>query len=160
MAIRLNSAREANGRVFQWFERNRLELHPENSGPYNVLLGRLGAESLAKQGIDWNTLPKVTSAATGCQYFAETGHSLCGDFMTYWQSNGLAFDGIAAKSYAESLALFGYPISEPKMETNSSGDMVLTQWFERARFEYHPNNPVKNRVLLGRLGAEVFNAGS
>jgi hypothetical protein len=28
----------------QWFERNRLELHPENQPPYNVLLGRLGNE--------------------------------------------------------------------------------------------------------------------
>ena len=25
----------------QWFERNRLELHPENQPPYDVLLGRL-----------------------------------------------------------------------------------------------------------------------
>src|SRR5258706_15720899 len=28
----------------QWFERNRLELHPENAPPYDVLLGRLGAQ--------------------------------------------------------------------------------------------------------------------
>jgi hypothetical protein len=41
------------------------------------------------------------------------------------------------------------------METNSSGDTVLTQWFERARFEYHPNNPAAFRVLLGLLGNEV-----
>src|SRR5438093_5297660 len=27
--------------VIQWFERHRLELHPENPPPYNVLLGRL-----------------------------------------------------------------------------------------------------------------------
>jgi hypothetical protein len=40
------------------------------------------------------------------------------------------------------------------MERNSSGDNVLTQWFERARFEYHPNKPAQYRVLLGRLGAE------
>src|SRR5262245_1475242 len=30
----------------QWFERTRLELHPENSPPYDVLLGRLGADRL------------------------------------------------------------------------------------------------------------------
>ena len=41
------------------------------------------------------------------------------------------------------------------MEVNASGDRVLTQWFERARFEYHPNNPTRDRVLLGRLGAEL-----
>ena len=27
-----------------------------------------------------------------------------------------------------------------------------TQWFERARFECHPNNPSEYRVLLGLLG--------
>ena len=58
---------------------------------------------------------------------------------------------------AEALALFGYPVSEAQMERNSSGDMVLTQWFERARFEYHPHNPAAYQVLLGRLGAEVRN---
>ena len=30
----------------QRFERNRLELHPENARPYDVLLGRLGADRL------------------------------------------------------------------------------------------------------------------
>jgi hypothetical protein len=32
----------------------------------------------------------------------------------------------------------------------------LTQWFERARFEYHPDNATEFQVLLGRLGAEVL----
>jgi murein DD-endopeptidase MepM/ murein hydrolase activator NlpD len=31
----------------------------------------------------------------------------------------------------------------------------LTQWFERARFEYHPRNAPPFDVLLGRLGAEL-----
>src|SRR5687767_6919038 len=34
----------------QWFERNRLELHPEHAPPYNILLGRLGAEHLRQRG--------------------------------------------------------------------------------------------------------------
>ena len=33
---------------------------------------------------------------------------------------------------------------------------MLTQWFERARFEYLPDNPDPYKVLLGRLGAEVY----
>jgi hypothetical protein len=40
------------------------------------------------------------------------------------------------------------------METNASGDTVLTQWFERARMEWHPTNPPGFRVLLGLLGTE------
>ena len=37
-----------DGKTFtvQRFERNRLELHPENARPYDVLLGRLGADRL------------------------------------------------------------------------------------------------------------------
>ncbi len=43
------------------------------------------------------------------------------------------------------------------METNAEGHTVLTQWFERARFEYHPDNAAPYKVLLGRLGAQVRN---
>src|SRR5262245_10963367 len=41
-------AQQVEGRMVdvQLFERNRLELHPENRPPYDVLLGRLGAEAL------------------------------------------------------------------------------------------------------------------
>ena len=58
-------------------------------------------------------------------------------------------------SERESLALFGYPISEPQMETNSSGARVLTQWFERARFEYHAGRPIGSQVMFGRIGDEL-----
>lgn len=151
----IDSERQQNGQVFQWLERNRLEKHPENQAPYNVLLGLLGTEALSRQGVDWHSLPTVSSAPEGCRYFPETQHSLCGDFLAYWQSHGLQIgDG---HNFAASLALFGYPVSEPKLETNSSGDTVLTQWFERARFEFHPDNPEPYRVELGRLGAELFN---
>src|SRR5262252_2965171 len=60
----------------QWFERNRLELHPENARPYDVLLGRLGADRLQQQGRDWFTFPK-SGAQNGCRFFPETGHNVC-----------------------------------------------------------------------------------
>src|SRR5262245_16175375 len=40
------------GRLTQWTERARLELHPENPPPYQILMGRLGAERLAELGRD------------------------------------------------------------------------------------------------------------
>src|SRR6476646_8702124 len=43
----------------QLFERNRLELHPENRAPYDVLLGRLGAERLAALGRNPAQLPRA-----------------------------------------------------------------------------------------------------
>ena len=137
----------------QWFERNRLELHPENARPYDVLLGRLGADALAKQGRPWETLPKET-AKQGCMFFAQTGHNLCEPFLGYWRTHGLDLGQVGVTA-AESLALFGLPISGVADERNSSGDVVPTQWFERARFEYHKNNQPPFNVLLGRLGAEL-----
>ena len=135
----------------QWFERNRFELHPENRAPYTVLLGRLGVQLLEKQGRNWQTFPKARR--TAAHYFPETGHAIASErFWIYWRGHGLEFDGQAGKSVAESLALFGYPLSEPQMETNASGDRVLTQWFERARFEDHGSRG----VLLGLLGNEVL----
>ena len=152
----INVEQSVDGRVVQWTERARLEQHPENRAPYNVLLGQLGTEALERRGIDWRSLPTVDSAPRGCRYFAETRHALCGDFLRYWSSHGLEFDRRRGKSFAESLALFGYPLSEPQMEQGADGNTYLIQWFERARFELHPNNPRPFQVLLGRLGAEAL----
>lgn len=143
-------------RQVQIFERNRFELHPENPRPYDVLLGRLSDDLLRGRGREWQNEPKApVKQRTGCRYFAETDHLVCDAFLDYWQSHGLEFDGKRGVSYAESLALFGLPLTEAFMETNFSGDTVLTQWFERARFELHPKlGP--NVVLLGLLGRERY----
>ncbi len=144
------------GRQYQAqpFERNRLELHPENGRPYDVLLGRLGAEVLERQGRNWQDFGKLGGAPGGCLYFAETGHSLCEPFLSYFRGKGLEFDGRPGYSLAESIALFGLPLSEPQSE-NVEGRPYTVQWFERARFEEHPENPDPYKVLLGLLGVEM-----
>jgi sugar lactone lactonase YvrE len=140
----------------QYFERQRFELHPENAGTvYNVLFGRIGAQILDMQGRDWMTFPKADPSAE--HYMAETGHAIAPEFYDYWASHGLDY-GDPGVSFRESLLLFGYPISEPATETNADGDTVLTQWFERAVFEYHPENDDANKVLLRRVGAELLDA--
>lgn len=150
-----NDTIEGQTIALQEFERNRLELHPENQRPYDVLLGRLGADRLAQQGRDWQQFPQRNETPAGCLFFAETGHSLCEPFLSYWRSNGLEFDGRAGFSAAESLALFGLPLSEPQSEQLGNGRTYTVQWFERARFEEHPENPNPYRVLLGLLGVET-----
>ena len=143
----------------QWLERNRMEDHPENAGtPYRVLLGLLGKERLKQLGRDPGAEPRESGPKAGCLWFDQTGHNVCNiqgtlGFKTYWESNGLKIAGLDA--YAQSLQLFGLPLTEPKTETNANGDTVLTQWFERARFEWHPGNPDQFKVLLGLLGKEV-----
>jgi hypothetical protein len=142
----------------QWFERNRFELHPENAAPYDVLLGRLGDGLLRQRGIDWQALPRESGPKPGCLWFEATGHNVCDQadgvgFRIDWLSHGL--DDPRLDDYQQSLALFGYPLTEARQETNSSGDTVLTQWFERARFEWHPDKPHPYKVLLGLLGNEA-----
>jgi hypothetical protein len=138
--------------VTVWVERQRLEWHPEHSGTvYEIQLCRLGAELLTAQGRNWMTYP--TADPSTQHYMAATGHAIDARFWDYWSGHGLEF-GDPGISFRESLALFGYPISEPFMTTNADGHTVLTQYFERAVFEWHPDNPEPYRVLLRRLGAE------
>jgi hypothetical protein len=146
---------QIEGKLFQtqWFQRNRLELHPENARPYDVLLGRLGVDRLAQQGRDWFTFPKSVSQ-DGCRFFPETGHNVCGAILSAWHASGLEFDGKKGTSEAENLALFGMPLSDAQMET-IEGRTYMVQWFERARFEQHPENAPPYDVLLGLLGNEV-----
>lgn len=135
----------------QIFERNTFELHPEKARPYDVLLGRLGDTLLRSQGTNWQSLPKASPNAP--HYFPETGHAVSHEpFWQYWSSHGLLDP--ALNPYQRSLALFGLPLTEAFTGTNPNGHTVLMQWFERARFEWHPNNPPQYRVLLGLLGNE------
>ncbi len=140
--------RMVEGRVLQVqaFERNRLELHPENAAPYDVLPGRLGAELLAKQGRDWNAFPKADPSAP--HFFGETGHAIAPQFWDYWSGHGLD--------------LFGLPLSEAQTEVSpTNGQPYLTQWFERARFELHPApDGTAGAVLLGLLGRELDAGGA
>jgi hypothetical protein len=71
--------------------------------------------------------------------------------LSYWQNNGLEFDGQPGKSFEESLALFGQPLSEPQIEEIAPGVQVTVQWFERARFEDHGTNG----ILLGLLSSDL-----
>src|SRR5687767_1654760 len=61
-----------------------------------------------------------------------------GRFLEYWQQNG-------------GLPVFGYPITPASMQQTAEGTF-LTQYFERNRFEWHPENQRPYDVLLGRLG--------
>ena len=136
----------------QWFERNRFEYHPQLAPPYDVLLGLLGAEQMGSQPA--NSITAYQLEQDSPRYFAETGYSIAPEFWDYWQSHGLEL-GEAGISRQESLALFGYPISPAQQHVNpADGNTYLTQWFERTRFEYHPDSAWT--VQLGLLGNEQF----
>lgn len=145
-----------DGYRVQYFERQRFEAHPENKAPYTVLFGLVGSETAERRGL-LGTAPfgrKPQSNGQGCEFFAATGHNVCGEFRTYWHSYGLDF-GEPGVSGRESLALFGLPISEPFQEKLENGQTYTVQYFERVRMELHPENPAPHRVLLGRLTADL-----
>ena len=144
--------------VAQWTERNRLELHPQNPPAYRVLLGRMGAERLEQLGRSWRAEGREPGPQGGCLWFEETGHNVCDQapglgLKSYWEANGLQIPGLGP--YERSLALFGLPLTAARPEPSADVVMILTQWFERARLEWHPDNPDQYKVLLGLLGREV-----
>ncbi len=123
----------------QYFERQRFELHPGNPEPYNVQTGLLGIETLP--GME--PYPRVAPHdGPDCEFHEPTGHNVCGRFRDYWTQHG-------------SLAIFGYPITE-EIQLELDGQQRTVQYFERARFEHHPENQLPHDVLLGLLGREVL----
>lgn len=112
-----------NGRIVQYFERARFEYHPEHLGTDSqVMLSLLGSEVTG--GRDFPD----GQPTEGRIYFAETRQTLGGKFLKFWEKRG-------------GLRVFGFPISEPIEEISPiDGQVRITQYFERARFEYHPED--------------------
>lgn len=128
--------------LVQYFERTRLEYHPENSPPYDVLIGAVGALSRPADP-PTTALPAASNDLYEPVYFPETGHNLRGFFRVYWTLHG-------------GLAQFGFPISEEFDEVLGDGHTYRVQYFERARLEYHQEIPAPNGVVLGVLGYQAL----
>ena len=127
-----------NGVVTQYFERARFEYHPGAiPARFDVLLGLLGSERVAGRREAGEPAFQPAAARGGCTFFAETQHNLCGAFRSYWRQFG-------------GLMLYGYPLTDEFVENG-----LTVQYFERARFEYHPGaSPRRFDIMAGRIGAE------
>lgn len=91
----------------------------------------------------WSHMPALAQQGN-CQTFKETGHTLCGKFLTYWQQHG-------------GLAQQGFPVSDEVMEkSDTDGKTYTMQYFQRAVFELHPENQPPNDVLLSLLGTFYY----
>jgi len=81
----------------------------------------------------------TSHAQTGDRYFPETGFTVPARFMDYWNARG-------------GLPIFGYPTTAAQQEGG-----YLVQYFERNRFEYHPENAGSPyEILLGVLGRQLY----
>jgi hypothetical protein len=129
----------------QYLERARLEWHPEVSSDPNraILLTRLGVVASEQNGLHFSPIPAGGDTFVS-HFFRETGHNLSNAFLQYWLNNG-------------GLEVFGYPISEEFAQVSvSDGKTYTVQYFERNRFEYHPEYAgTPSEVLLGLLGVDI-----
>ena len=125
----------------QYFERVRMEYHPEHAGtPYEVLLGQFGVRIyLSVPGR--SLIPAMPKP--GATFFISSSHNVNPDFLAYWQQHG-------------GLMQFGYPMTEEFEEQLEDGRTYTVQYFERAPFERHPENPTPYTILLGQFGRRIL----
>jgi hypothetical protein len=78
-----------------------------------------------------------------CVFYKATGHNACNGFLAYWNRLG----GVDS---------FGYPLTEEFTSVDTAtGRTTTVQYFQRARFEWHPGSaPQRFDVQLGLLGSE------
>ena len=124
-----------DGWIVQYFENGRLEFHPENEPAYRITVGWLG-ELLhrAQPPIPAARIPPAQNPHR--RYFPKTGHTLAGDFLTYFDQNGGS-------------VRFGLPISEPFLWQGR-----LVQDLQSARFIWTPEKNVP--VTLEQIGRFHF----
>jgi len=120
------------GLTVQYFQKARMELHPENPEAYRVQLGLLGEELKYRQ----TAIPEPQPRSRRKVYFSETGHNVSYAFLDYFKANG-------------SVDIFGYPITEMHFE-----DGQIVQYFQRLKMQWQPNDPTTT-VVIGNLG-EVY----
>lgn len=145
----------SDGRFYlvQYFERVRMEYHPEYAGtPNEILFGLLGNQLLYERGwlngpgeqIGGPALPEPmpkTILNPGTLWFPQTHHMVSGLFLDAWNKQG-------------GLTIVGLPKTGVFEEVNpDDGQRYPVQYFERARMELHPaQNGQVAYISFGLLG--------
>lgn len=125
------------GRLIQYFQRARFEFFPENPVGQRVTLSALG--EYAYQNTPTNTKLDF-SPNIGCRFYSDT--YICYDFLAFFDKNG-------------GEAVFGKPKSRFEFYNGR-----IVQYFERARFEWYPEYPEGQKVVLAELGRIYFDLTS
>ena len=118
----------------QYFEKVRFELDPTLPSNLQVKLSPLG-EYLYQEGQQMF----VPSNFPACRYFPESRNSVCYAFLDFFEKNG-------------GVAQFGYPISGFEIHED-----WIVQYFQNARFEWHPENSPGQWVVVSDFGYRYFN---
>lgn len=120
----------------QYFQRARMEWHPDNSEPYEVQLGLL-VDELGYRYPPARQEQIPTSNSALHHYFPETGHIVSYALLDYFREGG-------------GLDIFGYPRSQFMYE-----DGYIVQYFQRARMEWHLEAVSGPQMRLTNLG-EIY----
>ena len=86
----------------------------------------------------------VLAQSETSEYFPETGHNLSGDFHDFYFANPNA------------RLVYGLPITEAYIDQQSG---TLIQYFQKVRFEHHPESPPGERIKLTPLGQKTYEHG-
>jgi hypothetical protein len=120
---------EEDGHLVQYFHRGRMEQLLEGPSGQRVVLGRLGEALMTPEAP-----VKDPGERPDRRFFPETGHIVASAFLRYFEARG-------------GVDLFGYPITEMMVENGR-----IVQYFQRARLDWHPENPPPLRIQPGNLG--------
>ena len=120
-------------RIVQYFEKARFEFIPGNPPELSVQITPLGKYMYEPGPV----LPIPKNFPT-CRLFSETGYQVCYEFLEFFERNGGAL-------------VFGYPISNFEIHENR-----IVQYFQRTRFEWHPDQSPGEIVMLTDLGRRYF----
>ncbi len=105
---------------------------------------RLASGAALACGLFLGVLPMPGAASQGSSRMIN-GFEVSGRFLEEWGKSG---------SEQSNVYVNGLPITARRAEISmEDGKTYQTQWFERARYEAHPENPRPYDVLLGRLGS-------
>ena len=127
----------ATNLTIQYFQKARLEYHPANPPAYQIQLGLLGDELGKRQPpLAVRDIPSANDP--NCAYFDATGHAVCYEFRRFFEKTG-------------SIDLYGYPITPQRVEGTR-----IVQYFQRARFEWHPERAEGQRVQTAALGTIFY----
>ena len=135
-AFQTESVPQNPGMLVQYFQKVRFEYHPENPPELEVVISPLGEYMYEIDG-PGKVVP-VSPLLARCRNIPADGFPVCYAFLTFFD----AYGGIAQ---------FGYPISGIEYHDNR-----MVQYFQRARFEWHPERPSGSRVTITELGRQYF----
>jgi photosystem II stability/assembly factor-like uncharacterized protein len=124
-------------KTVQFFERVKFE---QTRPGQPVLLGLIGYEAI--QGRYFAPGRFITTNSSQ-QYFAETKHTLKGEFFRFWSANG-------------GLQRFGFPLTEEFTEKSPDGKDIVYQYFQRTKFAFDASAPQNQRLTISLLGREVL----